>query len=211
MFVVIFEVQPKAERWDDYLDTARLLRPELEQIDGFLDNERFMSERTAGRVLSLSSWRDEKALVRWRTQATHHTEGQTRGRFEIFADYHLRVGEVSVDSAAPGAEIAGQRFDTTEVGIAPVVTLTEIGPDAAPPASLYRSGADAHGLVDAEWFASLTTEGKRVLLASWADAETAVQHAQAVGPGMRHRQVRIIRDYGMRDRREAPQYFPDVD
>jgi hypothetical protein len=27
---------------------------------------------------------------------------------------------------------------------------------------------------------------------------------------VRHRQVRVIRDYGMRDRREAPQYFPDV-
>src|SRR5687768_13440546 len=89
MFVVIFEVQPEAERWDDYLETARLLRPELSQIDGFLDNERYKSERTSGRVLSLSTWRDEKALVRWRTYATHYTQGQERGRFEIFADYHL--------------------------------------------------------------------------------------------------------------------------
>ena len=46
-------------------------------------------------MLSLSTWRDEKALIRWRTQATHHTQGQERGRFEIFADYHLRVGEVN--------------------------------------------------------------------------------------------------------------------
>jgi hypothetical protein len=29
MFSVIFEVHPKAERWDDYLGHARLLRPEL--------------------------------------------------------------------------------------------------------------------------------------------------------------------------------------
>jgi len=212
MFVVIFEVQPKPERWDDYLETARLLRPELERIDGFLDNERFKSERTAGQVLSLSTWRDEKALVRWRTQVTHHTRGQERGRFEIFAEYHLRVGEVSADSAAPpGAEIAGQRFDATEVGTAPVVTLTEVGPDADRTADLDLSGGDAGRLVEAEWFASLTNEGKRVLLASWADAETASRHAPLVGPGVRHRQVRVIRDYGMRDRREAPQYFPDVD
>jgi heme-degrading monooxygenase HmoA len=211
MFVVIFEVQPKTERWDEYLETARLLRPELERIDGFVDNERFKSQRTEGRVLSLSTWRDEKALVRWRTQATHHTEGQTRGRFEIFADYQLRVGEVTADSAAPaGTEIAGQRFDTTEVGIAPVVTLTEVGPDAVQRAELDLSGADLPGLVDAEWFASLTTEGKRVLLASWVDAATAGRHAPSVESGTRHRQVRVIRDYGMRDRREAPQYFPDV-
>src|SRR5687768_193825 len=104
MFVVIFEVQPKTERWDDYLQTARLLRPELERIDGFLDNERFRSERTDGRILSLSTWRDEKALVRWRTQATHHDQGQARGRFEIFADYHLRVGEVTADTAV-GADL----------------------------------------------------------------------------------------------------------
>ena len=32
MFAVIFEVQPKPERWNDYLETARLLRPELARI-----------------------------------------------------------------------------------------------------------------------------------------------------------------------------------
>jgi len=28
--------------------------------------------------------------------------------------------------------------------------------------------------------------------------------------GVRFRRVRVVRDYGMYDRREAPQYFPDV-
>jgi heme-degrading monooxygenase HmoA len=207
MFVVIFEVQPKAERWNDYLDTARMLRPELERIDGFIDNERYRSERVEGRVLSLSTWRDEKALIRWRTQATHHTEGQERGRFEIFADYHLRVGEVTRDSALPvEATLQGQRFDVTEIGTAAAVTLTEIAPSVqlAPPST------DALGLVACEWFASLTEEGKRVLLASWSDAESASRFSPAERHGVRHRQVRVIRDYGMRDRREAPQYFPDV-
>ena len=27
---------------------------------------------------------------------------------------------------------------------------------------------------------------------------------------LRHRHVRVIRDYGMFDRAEAPQYYPDV-
>jgi heme-degrading monooxygenase HmoA len=211
MFVVIFEVQPKAERWDDYLETARLLRPEIEQIDGFVNNERYKSERTEGRVLSLSTWRDEKALVRWRTHATHHVQGQERGRFEIFEEYHLRVGEVTADSAAvPETELPGQRFDATEIGQATVVTLTEVGPGhdhAAPRLPMV----DGPGLVDQEWFASLTTEGKRVLLASWADDRAAGRYKPGAGGGVRHRQVRIIRDYGMRDRREAPQYFPDVD
>jgi hypothetical protein len=100
----------------------------------------------------------------------------------------------------------GQRFDETEVGAARAATLTELPPGAAipPPAP------DAPGLVDREWFSSITTEGKRVLLVSWQDADAAGAFAPAAVDGMRHRQVRIIRDYGMRDRREAPQYFPDV-
>jgi hypothetical protein len=28
---------------------------------------------------------------------------------------------------------------------------------------------------------------------------------------LRHRKIRVIRDYGMFDRREAPQFFPDKD
>jgi heme-degrading monooxygenase HmoA len=213
MFVVIFEVQPKAEHWDDYLETARLLRPELQQIDGFLDNERFKSGHTEGRLLSLSTWRDEKALIRWRTQATHHTRGQERGRSEIFADYHLRVGEVTADSAAQdGVILAGQRFDVTEVGAAPVVTLTEIASKGADhdASALDVPPVGGSALADAEWFDSLYTEGKRILLASWADDDAARRFAPA-GQGIRHRRVRIIRDYGMRDRREAPQYFPDVE
>ena len=37
MFSVLFEVQPKPEKWEDYLGNAKMLRPELEQIDGFVD------------------------------------------------------------------------------------------------------------------------------------------------------------------------------
>lgn len=208
MFVVIFEVQPKAERWDEYLATARLLRPDIEQIDGFLDNERYKSERTSGRVLSLSTWRDEKALVRWRTHATHHVQGQERGRFEIFADYHLRVGEVTLDVAdGTVTAFAGQRFDATEVGSARFVTVTEVTPGASmvnPPMPGSRD------LVDQEWFESISTAGKRVLLASWATERGASTYAPGREAGVRHRQVRVIRDYSMRDRREAPQYFPEV-
>src|SRR5215472_18006020 len=97
MFAVIFEVLPKQERWNEYLDLAKLLRPEIERIDGFIDNERFASRRTKGRVLSLSTWRDEKAVIRWRTLAVHHGV-QEKGRFEVFEDYQLRVGEIIADS-----------------------------------------------------------------------------------------------------------------
>src|SRR6478609_11287640 len=125
MFAVIFEVQPKSDRWDQYLDLAKRLRPELERIAGFIDNERFKSRRTEGRLLSLSTWRDEKAVVRWRTQADHHGV-QQKGRAEIFDDYRLRVGEVTEDSDPPrGLGIEQQRFDETAVGDTKTVTITQ--------------------------------------------------------------------------------------
>src|SRR5215469_9982664 len=112
MFAVIFEVQPKKERFDDYLALAKALKPKLEAIDGFIDIDRLASQRTAGRLLSLSIWRDEKAVIRWRTHAEHHAV-QERGRFEVFEDYRLRVGEITADSVSGGAPVQ-QRFDETQ-------------------------------------------------------------------------------------------------
>jgi len=219
MFAVIFEVQPKAGRWDDYLALAKLLKPEIERIDGFIDNERFESRRTKGRLLSLSTWRDEKAVIRWRTLAIHHGV-QEKGRFEIFADYHLRVGEITRDTAVPaGQSLEQQRLDETEVGAAKHVTISEV-----PPAAGGRPGSDdlaralgvpdtgIGGVVDQEVWDSLYNPGKLLLLVSWRDAAAAGRwHPDVAAAGEpRHRHVRIIRDYGMADRREAPQYYPPV-
>lgn len=207
MFVVIFEVQPKRERFDDYLELAKQLKPRLEAIDGFIDNERFLSRRTEGRLLSLSTWRDEKAVVRWRTDAIHHGV-QEKGRAAIFQDYHLRVGEVIADTAPPaGLQVAQQRFDETEVGAARAVTITEFG--AAAPLAL---DTDDERLVDHEMFESIAHSGKVLLLASWRMPEAAAAWTprDAGRALLRHRQVRVIRDYGLFDRREAPQFHRPV-
>src|ERR1700758_1582874 len=116
MFSVIFEVHPKPDQWNAYLDNARMLRPELEAIDGFVDNIRYKSLTREGWILSLSGWRDEKSLVRWRTQMGHH-EVQELGRAEILEDYHLRVGQLTEDTRLPeGQSLQEQRLDETEVG-----------------------------------------------------------------------------------------------
>ena len=47
-------------------------------MDGFVDNIRYRSLTREGWILSLSGWRDEKAVVRWRTQMRHH-EVQDKG------------------------------------------------------------------------------------------------------------------------------------
>src|SRR6266436_3627030 len=133
MFAVIFEVNPKPEQWDTYLGYAKALRPELERIDGFLDNERFSSMRRPGWLLSLSTWREEKAVIRWRIFARHH-EIQERGRSEVFRDYHLRVGEIIADNRVPdGHSLRQQRFDETETA-AKLVVLSEAALEDLPPA-----------------------------------------------------------------------------
>jgi heme-degrading monooxygenase HmoA len=218
MFAVIFEVRPKKEQFDEYLSLAKFLKPELEKIAGFIDNERFVSQRTEGRVLSLSTWRDEKAVIRWRTLGVHH-QVQEKGRFEVFEDYHLRVGEITADTEVPkGQTLRRQRFDETETGEAKVATISELSPLAGEkPAStdlafdlgLPKTGCD--GIVGQEVFESIYNPGKP-LLVSWKDPASAERwKPKAVAAGeLRHRRVRIIRDYGMADRREAPQYYPPV-
>jgi heme-degrading monooxygenase HmoA len=96
MHAVIFEVEPEAERRQDYLDIAARLRPELEQIDGFISVERFQSLSNPGKVLSLSFWRDEAAVARWRRQEKHRV-AQRQGRGGIFRTYRLRVAAIVRD------------------------------------------------------------------------------------------------------------------
>ncbi len=88
MIAVIFEVQPAAGRHQTYLDTAADLRAQLEAIDGFLSVERFESLSTPGKLLSLSFWRDEAAVARWRTLPEHRA-AQAAGRAGVFAGYRV--------------------------------------------------------------------------------------------------------------------------
>lgn len=90
MIAIVFEVTPGPNMRQAYLDHAALLRPELAQIDGFMSVERFESLTTPGKLLSLSLWRDEAAVKRWRNHVGHRT-AQRLGRERMFADYRLRV------------------------------------------------------------------------------------------------------------------------
>jgi heme-degrading monooxygenase HmoA len=96
MIAVIFEVVPAPGRKQEYLDLAASLRPDLERIDGFVSIERFQSLTDPGKILSLSIWRDEEAVKRWR-QFEGHRIAQAKGRAGIFADYRLRVAAVIRD------------------------------------------------------------------------------------------------------------------
>lgn len=96
MIAVIFEVWPAPGRRDDYLAIAAQLKADLVEIDGFLSVERFESLTEPGKLLSLSTFRDEDAVRRWREQ-TRHRAAQAAGRGGLFSGYRLRVAAVLRD------------------------------------------------------------------------------------------------------------------
>ena len=96
MIAVIFEVMPAEGRRDEYLDLAAELRPLLDGIDGFISVERFQSITNPGKMLSLSVFRDEAAVLEWR-RTMEHRRAQARGRAGVFTDYRLRIAHVLRD------------------------------------------------------------------------------------------------------------------
>lgn len=96
MLAVIFEVEMNPGRGEDYFELAGKLRPELEAIDGFISVERFQSVADGNKYVSVSFWRDEKAVKDWRDHAEHRM-AQDRGKRELFADFRIRVAEVLRD------------------------------------------------------------------------------------------------------------------
>ena len=96
MIAVIFEVEPAEGRKDEYLDIAAEMRPMLDDVEGFISVERFQSLTDPGMILSLSFFRDEAAVARWRNLGAHR-DGQARGRAGIFSDYRIRIAHVVHD------------------------------------------------------------------------------------------------------------------
>jgi hypothetical protein len=118
--------------------------------------------------------------VRWRTCRPHH-EVQQKGRDEILADYHLRIGQITADNQVPpGYALSEQRLDETEVGEGTTVTLI----NAPRPAEWKRTNnayecAERLGLNP--WAAESTSwdifdafaPGDLILLMSWKNAAAA--------------------------------------
>jgi heme-degrading monooxygenase HmoA len=177
MWAVLFEVTPRSDRWDEYLAHAAALRPELLKIDGFIENRRFASRTRNGTLLSLSYWRDEAALIAWRSHGLHHAV-QTAGRNQVFSDYRLRVGRT-----VEGNTTASR-----------VVSVIENPSSDVPP-------------IVAAWdmFDGITVPGTTLLLLTWQDASSITTMDRK-----NRTDVAVLRDYGMRDRTEAPQVFPPV-
>jgi heme-degrading monooxygenase HmoA len=96
MIAVLFEVWPHPDGRQTYLDIAASLVPRLEEIDGFVSVERFQCLTDPEKLLSLSFFRDEEAVARWRNLEAHR-HAQVVGRTGLFRDYRIRVASVVRD------------------------------------------------------------------------------------------------------------------
>lgn len=220
MFCGMLEVNPKSDQFDIYFGMAQMLKPEIEKIEGFIDNNRYSSLTRPGWVLSLSSWRDEKALVRWSVEAKHHKVMQA-ARDRVFADYRMHIGEFTADTRIPpGQTLLQQRLDITEAGTGKAITLLDAKhePDWVKQAGVNAVvkalgfAPSAYQVVAWDLFDAVAEPGHVIALVKWsilADAE-AFARDTILPDGVRLRNIRVVRDYGMFDRRESPQYFAEI-
>lgn len=219
MFAVMFEAHPQPNRREAYLEWATLLGTDLRRISGFVDDVYYQSLTREGWELSLSTWRDEKALVSWRTHPKHQL-AQAKGRDEVFVDYTLRTGQLTHDTDPPeGCALSEQRLDETVAGAGNTAVLVDVTQavlvpttdDVVKMASHLGLDLDAAGLTDWDIFEAALTPGHFLMRTVWHDqaAAEAFETTAAFPVGTRLRRIRIIRFYSMYDRREAPQYFPD--
>ena len=96
MIAVIAENFLKDGQEQEFLDISTRIRPSIEAIDGFLSVERFKSLSQPGKILSLSFWRDEQALLALR-QNEPHRGAEVKGRADILEDYRIRIAHVFRD------------------------------------------------------------------------------------------------------------------
>jgi len=96
MIAVIFEFTPAEGRFRDYKALADGLAEDVRKFDGFISIERFESINNKGKFVSLSFWRDEESVRKWRNLLKHR-EAQKKGRGGIFKSYRLRVAQVMRD------------------------------------------------------------------------------------------------------------------
>ncbi|MGB7802829.1 antibiotic biosynthesis monooxygenase family protein [Buttiauxella sp.] len=93
MIAVLFEADAVAEHQARYLQLAGELRPELDNVKGFISIERFQSLSTQGKILSLSWWESEEAVLEWKKNLRHQA-AQKEGQQTLFAHYRIRVANV---------------------------------------------------------------------------------------------------------------------
>jgi heme-degrading monooxygenase HmoA len=206
MIGLFFEVQTRPGYRDQYLDLAAALKPALEAGGGCLTIERFQSLSRDDLLLSHQIWQDEGALTAWRVHGHHH-KVQELGRERVFADYRIRIAQV-IHEARPGQPVWRPERRTPYNDPA----------RRQPTYMLVAESKSARLPVETEWrgdaFASVYREGQFAHLIDLPDPESGIAFGTRLfaDPTVEYFRVfEVMRDYGMYERAEAPQYYPAVE
>ena len=89
-FAVIFISRLKADT-PGYAETARRMAELVVAMPGFLGMASWRDEE--GRGVTISWWRDEDSIRRWRDHP-EHARARRRGEAEWYADWHIQVCRV---------------------------------------------------------------------------------------------------------------------
>ena len=90
MITVTIEYFIKPDREEEYAKLAEQVYPEVGTIDGFISVEGFESLSEAGKILSLSFWRDEESIQRWR-EHPEHAKVMQQAKDHVFSSYRITV------------------------------------------------------------------------------------------------------------------------
>jgi hypothetical protein len=156
-------------------------------------------------LLSYQIWQDEAALTAWRAHGHHH-EVQTIGREKVFSDYRIRVAQV-IHEARPGQPVWQPERRTPYND-----------PARRPPTYVLAAESKSATLaVETEWrrdaFSSVYRDGYFAHLIDLPDHQSGVEFGPLLfaDPTIEYFRIfEVMRDYGMYERAEAPQYYPPV-
>jgi heme-degrading monooxygenase HmoA len=206
MIALFFEVETRPGHRDQYLNLAASLRPDLDAIGGCLFIDRFSSLSRENVLLSYQIWQDEGAMTAWRVHGYHH-EVQTIGREKVFSDYRIRIAQVIHE-------------ETPDKPVWQPERRTPYNDPARRPSTfvLVAESKRAELPVKTDWphdsFKSVYRDGTFAHLVDVPDQQSGVElgHLLLKDPTTEYfRIVEVMRDYGMFERAEAPQYYPPVE
>lgn len=206
MISQFFEIQVKPGRVDTYMDLAASLGPALDAMGGCLFIDRYRSLHRENLLLSYQVWQDEGSMTAWRVNAGHHKIQET-GREKVFADYRIRIAQI-IHEVRPG------RPDWQPERLTPYND-----PARRPPTYVLASESKQAELPAAtEWrrdsFASMYRPGNFAHLVDLPDIQSGLDFGRQLfaDPTTEYFRIfEVMRDYGMYDRTEAPQYYPPVE
>jgi heme-degrading monooxygenase HmoA len=204
MIGLFFEVQTREGHRDQYLNLAASLKPELERVGGCVFIDRFKSLTRENLLLSYQIWQDEGALTAWRVHGQHH-KVQEIGREKVFSDYRIRIAQV-IHEARPGQPIwqPERRTPYNDPTRRPATYV------------LAAESKSARLPVETAWRrdAFESVEGRFAHLIDLPDPQSGIHFGTRLfaDPTTEYFRIfEVMRDYGMYDRAEAPQYYPPIE